>query len=187
MIRNKTESQRFIESKGLNYNPYLVLTGDTTLKEIHDFAKNYEFLAIRDPRPMGKFKHLVPRKRLLDVIAEYPTKTGLKLQPSLKAYDDTCLLLQGDIEINTHTELVRATLNSVPGVSLREATNNPDILQTYTWDWTTGKDPNVRGLSEVIDYLFEHELLNMIVEFTLYSRPVGIKNEPLIIWECRNY
>ena len=186
-VRNKLESQRLIEKKGLNYNPYLTLRPETTFQEIHEFSRRYDFLAIRDPRPMGTFIHSVPRDKLISTIAQYPDRSGLRIQPSLKAYDDKYLVLQGDIEIRRFDFTAKATLNDKPGVSLREATNNPELLKTYQWDWGYDRDPDVPGLKQVIDYIFRHELFDMIVEFTLYSKPVGIKREELIIWECRNY
>lgn len=186
-IKNKLESQKLIEKKGLNYNPYIILKEDSPTMEVLEFISRYEELAIRDPRPMGKFHHCIPQAKVLDVLAGYDSIIGLRLQPSLKRYDDEFLVLQGDIEVGRFTTQVKATLNDAPGVSLREATNNPNLYKTYQWNWVEDKDPEITGLRQIMNYIFKHELFDMIVEFTIYSRPVGKNNENLIIWELRNY
>jgi len=68
---------------------------------------------------------------------------------------------------------------------LRTATDNPKY--NISINLLEEKDPKIRGISKVIDYLFHNELFGVIVEFTLFDCPVGCNNEEIVIWELRNY
>ena len=44
----------------------------------------------------------------------------------------------------------------------------------------------VKGVEEIIQYMLKHNLIDIIVEFVVYDRPVGVKNENVLIVELRS-
>ena len=81
---------------------------------------------------------------------------------------------------------MRASLSDIKGISNRIAMLDPKY-NIYDYDLKERRDPTIRGISTVIDYISANGLIGMVVEFSLFDIPVGINKENIIIWELRNY
>jgi len=184
MIKTKQESDYEIKKLGLNRMLEGRFTQDSLENEVKQFLQDhsYEFYNIRDKSSsMGKFLYKLSAD---EVSQESKNYKSFAVYESL-AEADTKLILQGDIEIDKNF-IMRASLSNIKGISNRIAMQNP-VYNLYNYDLKENTEPSIRGLSQVIDYISSHELIGMVVEFTLFEIPVGINKENILIWELRNY
>ena len=184
MIRNKYESDSMIKRLDLNRMAEGIFTSESTGDELRAFLDNtsFDYYNIRDKSvSSGKFLYKLTRD---EVFKESRNYSKYAVYESLALADDR-LILQGDIEIDSNF-IMRASLSDIKNISNRTAMQTP-VYNLYNYDLKENREPSIRGLSEVIDYVASKELLNMVVEFSLFEIPVGIKKENLIIWELRNY
>lgn len=81
---------------------------------------------------------------------------------------------------------VHTTLSDDPTASVRDALSNPTYnLKTNIFDKKLNAIPY---FNLIYQYVIEHQLKDIIVEFALFDKKVGIKKEPIIIYELRtNY
>lgn len=182
-IRNKTESD--ITIKQLKLNKMLDGVFNKGEKdEVKTFLNNnvYPYYNMRDKSmAMGQFLYKLTSKEVLSHIEDY---NKFSVYESLADADSKHMLLQGEIQINSDWK-VMASLSDSIGISNRVAMKNPKWCLYY--DLLLDREPKIQGLRKIIDYIFEHELFDVIVEFTIYDVPVGINHENLLIWELRNY
>lgn len=142
-------------------------------------AKQY---ATRDKsKAGGVFKLKVDFDKVLDEIKEYKLFT---INVSSANYVDNQLLV-GEIEFLSNGE-VHTTLSDDPTASVRDALSNPTYnLKTNIFDKKLNAIPY---FNLIYQYVIEHQLKDIIVEFALFDKKVGIKKEPIIIYELRtNY
>lgn len=183
MIINKAQSDFEIKNRNLNRMAEK-LFAKGQMKEVKDFLNKtkFKYYNLRDKsQSAGTFKYKIPANEVLKNISSYDK---FSVYESL-AEADSKLILQGDIEI-TKNFLMRASLSDIKGISNRKAMENP-IYNLYNYDLKERREPSIRGLKEVIDYVIVHELIGMVVEFSLFGIPVGINKKNIIIWELRNY
>lgn len=186
IIKNKQESDFWISEKNLNRMFEKRCTNKTSLSEIEKYLSmtNFSFYNLRDKsNSAGAFKYKLTKEEVISELQKEHYKE-FSVMESLAIADST-LILQGDIEISSDF-ILKASLSDIQGISNRKAMEEPKY-NLFNIDLKTEKEPNIRGLSKVIDYICKNELIGMIVEFSLFGIPVGIKQEPIIIWELRNY
>ncbi|HHT97575.1 MAG TPA: hypothetical protein GXZ90_06745, partial [Clostridiales bacterium] len=94
------------------------------------------------------------------------------------------LILQGDISLDKQFNLL-ASLDNTKNISNRQAMTNPRY--TVEQSLIERREPSIKGLTKVIDFMVENMLFDVIMEFTLFSEPVGTNKEDIIVWELRNY
>lgn len=184
MIKNKYESDYLIKKIGLNRMSEKIFTENSTLDELKIFLEEniYKYYNIRDKSTSaGKFLYMKTKDEILEASKQYKKYA---VYESLAIADDK-LILQGDIEIDIDF-IMRASLSDVKGISNRVAMQKP-IYNIYNYDLKEKREPSIRGLSRVIDYISSHCLIGMIVKFSLFEIEVGINKENIIIWELRNY
>lgn len=184
IIKNKIESIEMIKKLGLNKLPEgLFMRGEED--KVKNFLRefSYDLYAIRDKtKTGGVFKFNVKREDVLNEISGYDIFT---INVSSGNYENH-QLVTGDIKISSDGS-VYAVLSTDPQASVRDAYKNSDInINTDIFDKKAlNKIPN---FDEIYQYLYEHNLIDVIVEFSLFDIDVGIKNEKIIIWELRtNY
>lgn len=96
------------------------------------------------------------------------------------AYEKIVLL--GEILLTK--ESVTIVGGNSEGVKHRTVYQNA-IINTHT---TLDDDKiwEVDGVEELISYIIKHNLYDVIVEFVVYDKPVGINNEKVLIVELRS-
>lgn len=184
MIKNKQESDYEIKRRGLNKMLDHIFTEESTENELKNFLDNnkHDFYNIRDKSvSSGKFLYKLTRN---EIIRESKNYKKYSVYESLALADDK-LILQGDIEISNDF-IMRASLSNIKNISNRIAMQQP-VYNLYNYDLKEKREPSIKGLKQIIDYISDKELINMIVEFSLFEINVGINNESIIIWELRNY
>ena len=153
-------------------------------ERIEGFIKNNpaQFYAIRDKSKAGGiFKLKVAADKVLDEIDGYSL---FSINVSSANYVDNQLLV-GEIEINSNGE-VSAILSLDPTASVRDAIRNPDFnFKTNIFDKKLSSIPN---FDYIYKYISANNLYDIIVEFALFDKEVGEKNEKIIVYELRtNY
>jgi len=182
-IRTKTESDFVIRQLGLNR----MLDGVFTKKDegkVIEFLDNnvYPYYNMRDKsKAMGQFLYKLTAEEVISHVKDYDL---FSVYESLADADSKYMLIQGEVQISSGWK-VTASLSNIVGISNRVAMREPTWHLNYDLLWD--REPKISGLKQIIDYIFEHELFDVIVEFTSYSIPVGINHEKLLIWELRNY
>lgn len=130
---------------------------------------------------MGNFRYKLTKQEVIDCHEDYDEYS---VYESLYKADEN-LILQGEIHISRDFKIM-ATLDDRCNMSNRKAMENPKH-RLFDVDLVYDKEPYINGLSEVIDFIFHNNLLNIVVEFSLFGIPVGNKRENLIIWELRSH
>lgn len=185
MIVNKYESDCAIVRLGLNKMLEGIFTSKSSQEDLIKFLdrNKHDHYNIRDKSdPSGKFQYKLTRDEVIENSKDYKKK--FSVYESLAEADKT-LILQGEIQIDKDFVMM-ASLSDVKGISNRIAMQEPKY-NIHGFDLTDKREPSIRGLSKVLDYIISKELLDVVVEFSLFEIPVGINNEDIIIWELRNY
>lgn len=182
MIRNKQESDSLIKQLGLNRLSEEVFTQDN-INDLPSFLEShpYPYYNLRDKANVGgKFLYKVTAEEIMKESIKYKK---FSVYESLALADDG-LILQGDIQL-TKDFVLTGSLSDIKGISNRAAMQKPCYY--VNMDLKENNTSSIRGLSTVIDYIVEHQLIEIIVEFSLFDVPVGINRENILIWELRNY
>lgn len=183
IIKNKLESIKKIEELGLNKFPEQLFEKGQR-QQVLDFINKYpaKYYAIRDKsKAGGVFKLKVESDKVLDEIKDYDLFT---INVSSANYVLNQLLV-GEIQILNNNE-VYATLSVDPNASVRDALSNPtfNIKTNIFDDKVLDKIPY---FNMIYSYIIEHNLENLIVEFALFDKNVGIKMDKIIIYELRTH
>ena len=182
IIKNKLESINKINELKLNKFPEMLFKENEDAK-VQKFIDKYpaEFYAIRDKsKAGGTFKLKVDYNKVLDEIKGYNLFT---INVSSANYVDNQLLV-GEIEFLSNGE-VYAILSIDPTASVRDALSNPTFnLKTDIFDNRLNKIPH---FDYIYQYISNNKLYDVIVEFALFDKEVGIKNEKVIVYELRTH
>lgn len=181
-IKNKLESMKKISELGLNKFPEQLFKADEQ-ERVKEFLTCYpaQYYAIRDKSKAGGiFKLKVAANDVLAEINDYDLFT---INVSSANYVENQLLV-GEIQILSNGE-VYATLSVDPTASVRDALKNPTFnLKTDIFDKKLNRIP---PFDLIYQYIIDHNLQNVIVEFALFDKEVGIRKERIIIYELRTH
>ncbi len=181
-IKNKLESVKKIDELKLNKFPEQVFNKGNT-KKVKEFLKKYpaHYYAIRDKSKAGGiFKLKVNHNDVLKEIEEYEL---FSINVSSANYPYSQLLV-GEIEFLSNGEIY-ATLSTDPNASVRDALKKPTFnLKTDIFDKNLNHIPHFDFLYQ---YIISHDLIDVIVEFSLFDKEVGINHEKIIIYELRTH
>lgn len=182
IIRNKLESIDKINELKLNKFPEQLFRANEEDK-VKKFLEDYpaQYYAIRDKsKAGGVFKLKVDYNKVLEEIKTYNLFT---INVSSANYVDNQLLV-GEIEFLSNGE-VYAILSIDPTASVRYALSNPTYnIKTDIFDKQINRIPH---FDVIYQYVTSHNLQNVIVEFALFDKNVGIKKEKIIVYELRTY
>lgn len=182
-IKNKIESIKKINELRLNRFPeQLFRKGEE--QKVKEFLKMYPapYYAIRDKtKAGGVFKLKVDYNNVLKEIKEYDL---FSINVSSANYVDNQVLV-GEIEFLADGS-VYAVLSTDPAASVRDALSNPTFnLKTDIFDRALNTIPH---FDFIYQYIVSNGLINVIVEFALFNKEVGINNENIVVYELRtNY
>ena len=182
IIKSKLESINKINELGLNKFPEQLFRKNEETK-VQEFIEKYpaNYYAIRDKSKAGGiFKLKVDYDKVLEEIKDYNLFT---INVSSANYVDNQLLV-GEIEFLSNGE-VYAILSIDPVASVRDAIKNPTFnLKTDIFDKRLSKIPH---FDFIYQYIMNNNLQDIIVEFALFNKEVGIKKEKVIIYELRTH
>ena len=182
IIKSKLENINKINELGLNKFPEQLFRKNEETK-VQEFIEKYpaNYYAIRDKSKAGGiFKLKVDYDKVLEEIKGYNLFT---INVSSANYVDNQLLV-GEIEFLSNGE-VYAILSIDPAASVRDAIQNPTFnLKTDIFDKRLNKIPH---FDFIYQYIMNNNLQDIIVEFALFNKEVGIKKEKVIIYELRTH
>ena len=180
-VSNKLESYQLIEKLGLNKLPE-VLVEEYDEKKINNFLKKYpaKSYAVRDREKKGSklFNLNVKREDILDYVKGQRMFTINVNTASLPAKQ----LLTGEILVKTNGDVVLAVSKN-PSFSARDGALRTDYQ--FSSDVTDKRLDRISGLGYVLDYIYEKELFDVIVEFACFDGLVGTKGGHVAIFELR--
>lgn len=181
-IRNKLESIQKINELCLNNFPEQLFK-ENEQDKVKEFLQMYpaKYYAIRDKSKAGGiFKLKVAYEDVLTEILGYSLFT---INVSSANYVENQLLV-GEIEILSNGE-VYATLSVDPSAFVRDALKNPKFnLNTDIFDKKLNRIPY---FDLIYQYIINHNLQNVIVEFALFNTEVGIKKQNIVVYELRTH
>lgn len=182
IIKSKLESINKINKLGLNKFPEKLFRSNEEIK-VQEFIQMYpaNYYAIRDKsKSGGSFKLKVDYDKVLEEIKEYNLFT---INVSSANYVDNQLLV-GEIEFLSNGS-VYATLSIDPTASVRDALQNSTFnFKTDIFDKRLNRIPH---FNFIYQYISNNNLQDVIVEFALFDKEVGIKKEKIIIYELRTH
>lgn len=182
IIKNKIESIKKINELYLNKFPEELFRTNEEDK-IKKFIDKYpaQYYAIRDKsKTGGVFKLKVDYDKVIEEIKGYNLFT---INVSSANYSENQLLV-GEIQFLSNGE-VYAILSIDPTASVRDAISNPTYnLKTDIFDKRLNKIPH---FDYIYEYIIKNNLQNVIVEFALFDKNLGINNEKIIVYELRTH
>lgn len=179
-IKTKAESMRAIEELGLNHFPEVLVEGvdEAKIKKFLGETKA-EWYDIRDKTVSASPKARVVR---FDEVIAYCKEADIKrftVSISFRNYQKQHVCVG---ELNIHDDMVDYFLSNTV-CSPRELLKAPDYSGSMSL--FDRKLRYIKGLQAAVDYALIHELFNIIVEFWVFSCPVGLKNEKVVVRELR--
>lgn len=182
IIKNKIESIEKIKKLNLNKFPEeLFKKGE--IEKVRKFINKYpaDYYAIRDKsKAQGIFKLKVSKEDIFEQIKDYELFT---INVSSANYEENQELV-GEIEITTTNE-VYLILSTDPTASVRDALSNPTYnLKTDIFDKQLSR---INHFDFVYEYIIKNHLENVIVEFAVFNKKIGINKENIIIYELRTH
>lgn len=182
IIKNKLESINKINELKLNKFPEALFRENDEMK-VQEFIENNPatYYAIRDrSKARGTFKLNVNYDKVLEEIQGYNLFT---INVSSLNYANE-QVLAGEIEFLSNGE-VYATLSVDKGISARDALINPTFnLKTDIFDKRLN---NIPHFNFIYEYIINNNLKDVIVEFALFNKDVGIKKDKIIVYELRTH
>lgn len=182
IVKNKLDSIKMINELNLNRFPEQLFESNEEDK-VRKFLESYpaQYYAIRDKsKSRGVFKLKVDYEKVLEEIKDYNLFT---INVSSANYVDNQVLV-GEIEFLSNGE-VYAILSLDPTASVRDTVTNPDYnLKTNIFD------KNLNGIPHfdiIYEYVINNNLQDVIVEFALFNKEVGVKRERVIVYELRTH
>lgn len=177
-IDNKLESIKKINELCLNKFPEQLFK-ENEQDKVKEFLNMYpaKYYAIRDKSKVGGiFKLKASAEDVLTEIREYSLFT---INVSSANYVENQLLV-GEINGDVYT-----TMSVDPSASVRDALKNPTFnLSTNIFEKKLNK---ISYFDFIYQYIINHNLQDVIVEFALFDTEVGINNEHIVVYELRTH
>ena len=183
----KTKKESIEKIKELDLNTFIAEMIDSkNLKQIEEFFKENpspEYV-LRDPeKASGKFFFVKNFEECKTKLKNY--KKNVTICVSYNDYKDDIILL-GDICVKK--EFGNDTVD-ITARSDKEATHR-NIYEKPEYNLHTNLEDNklwdIPGFSQLIKYITDHELYDVIAEFAVFDCPVGNKREKVVIFELRS-
>lgn len=181
---NKLESVNLINTLKLNtFKQKVFEVKYTSDEDVNKFlnASNCGTYAIRDNMISNSpvRTHAASKDEILNVYKKFENCT---ISESVNNYINNQTLI-GNIVVGTDGSVtVEGSSNKCD--SVREAMNNGNIKLNTTID--DNRIEYINGLKDIVDYVIEHNLQDMVVEFSTFNKNVGVNNEKVIIYELRS-
>lgn len=179
--KNKADSRRLITALGLNSVPEKFFDKNDA-GGIREFFKNNKssLYVLRDAEySSSKYEYVKTAEECVEKAKDFSGKVIVAV--SINAFKNKLLL--GAIEVAGDTVRICATENS----KLDHRTMYSDAEYNFTANLFDKKLNKIPEFDFLIGYIYQNQLFNITVEFTIYDRPVGTNQERILINELRNY
>ena len=179
IIKSKKHSSELIKKLDLNRVPEILLD-EYDYDKISAFCDKYKepLYILRDLESAnGMYFFCKSKSECLENAKEY--KGRFSLAVSCSSYEGKILL--GDIMIGDNRVVIGA--RNDPLSHHRNIYDKPCICLDTDWDdkrlW------KVDGVEKLFNYILSKKLFNVVVEFVVYDRKVGINQDEVLIVELR--
>lgn len=175
-ILNKQDSFNQIKKLGLNRVPEIIASKDD-ISKVEDFLNKNPapVYVIRDAEhAMGKTYFVTSKEECIKKAKTYPSLFSLAV--SIKSYPDR--ILTGDIFVSGDN--VELTYSLSPDGTHRDLDKSlyGSLDEDALWA--------IPGFSDLIKYISDKNLFDIIVEFAVYRNKVGTNKEKVLITELRS-
>lgn len=180
-IKTKQESLKMINMLKLNKLPeiYLKKFDKAVVKR---FLEEYDatYYAVRSKSQSGSriFNFKLKKEEVIDYVKDL---TEFTINVSSYGFSEH-QLCTGEICIGSDLNVTLSVSNN-PKFSARDGALKPDYNFSSTLE--NPKVKKIKGLKEVIDFIFKYELFDVIVEFVSFDIDVGTNNEKVVVFELR--
>jgi hypothetical protein len=182
-ITTKKASKEYMEKNGLNYFPDLFVEKND-IQSIREFLISNEapLYIIRDGnRPQSPFFFFETMDQCVRYLDHFSDTVIIAV--SVNAYKKNKIIL-GTIEICSDGQ-VFLTASTQPDCDHRSIFVVNDFnLNCSIMDKRLDRVPE---FDTIYQFLVEHGLIDVIVEYTIYNIDVGIKHQRIVIQEVRHY
>lgn len=184
VIKDKKDSVQKMKELGLNYFPLEVFDVHDIdgIKAFMDLNPANEYVMRSANKAKGEFcfvKNIEEAKEKLSLFEEEVT-----VCVSYNEYKEDIILV-GDIIVHKSygAESIDITARTDEEATHRNIYEAPQ----YNMHTTIEDDKfwDIPGISKIMRYISDHELYNVIVEFTVYSARLGVNKENVVISEIR--
>ena len=184
IIRNKLDSMYQLKKLGLNCFPEEIFNpkDKNMLENVSQFFSQNDanLYVVRDiSKWQGNTYFNVSKEETLKNILSY--NDNFSIAVSSKNYGEYTLI--GDIYISDTLDKLWLLASDNPNYNTRGVLKNPKW--NYSTDYYDRRIKYVPHIDKIIDYIFVHNLFNVIVEFAVYPQRVGKNNEFVAIFELR--
>lgn len=179
---NKQESRELIKTLDLNTVPEIFVKNDDEdkIREFFNNNKASKYVVRDGSRSSSTYYYVYNADEAIEKAKKY---NGLVIVAvSINSYENKILL--GAIQINAD-DTVRFCGTTNKELDHRTMYRNPEF--DYDTTIIDKKLSNIPKFDMLYEYVSKHQLHGLTIEFTIYDRPVGNKNEYILINELRNY
>lgn len=182
-IKNKLESDKFIIESGMNYTPF------TLVKNISDLHSWSWTPTTEDCEPFSiRFKGVgmqpfVPNLTKLEVILYcrdhfLSSGTPLGIYEATEHYD---LFRVSNAEIRINSDMTVDGKYCVGSLKMRDALNSKNAVNIVKGSLFN------RRYRWAVEYCLKFGVIGKVVELTLFSKKVGVRNDFVVCWEVRDF
>lgn len=183
-IKDKKDSINTMKELRLNYFPLEAFETDD-FDGIKEFMKKYpakEYVLRSANKAKGDFYFVNSFEEAIEKLPLFDKEVTVSV--SYNEYKDDIILV-GDIIVhkNGGTEILDLTARTDTEATHRNIYENPkynlhaSIEEDRVW--------NIPGFSKIMRYISDHELYNVIIEFSVYDCKIGVNKENVVITELR--
>ena len=187
IIRSKRDNIYYLEKLGVNYFPEKSFNPkDEKLQEkVEGFLNenNVNLYVMRDVSNFqGKTFFNISKNEVYENLKAYSDWFSIAVSSgNFGKYE-----LIGDIYISKTLEEFWIIASDNPKYTTRGVLKDPKW--NYSTDYYDRRLKYIPNIDKIVDYIFEYELFDMIVEFVVYPHKVGKNKEYVAIFELRtNY
>ncbi len=183
-IKNKRDSVKKIKELKLNNFPEDVFS-TSDLVSIEKFFKKYsaeEYCMRTTSKAKGQFFFVKDFQECKALLSKF--KDEVTICVSYNPYKEDIVLV-GDIKVSRMSsgDIVDIVARTDPEATQRNIYDDPEY--NYHASLDDDKVWKIPGFSKIMNYIVEHELYDMIIEFIVYDIKVGINKENVVIVEIR--
>ena len=184
IIKDKKDSVIKMKEMRLNYFPLEVFEVDD-YQGIKDFIQNHpaeEYVLRSANKAKGDFYFVNNFEEVLEKLPLFEREVTISV--SYNPYKEDIVLV-GDIIVhrNNGSESLDLTARTDTEATHRNIYENPQYNLHASLDDDRVWD--IPGFSKIMRYISDHELYDVIIEFSVYSIRIGVNKENVVISELR--
>lgn len=183
-IKNKKDAIMKMKELRLNYMPLDFFKTDD-IAGIERFFKKHdaeEYIMRDTTKPKGMFFFVTSMEEVKKLLPKF--KEEVTIAVSYRPYKEDIVLV-GDIKVTRGAsgDTVDITARTDTEATQRNIYDDPE----YNLHASLEEDRvwRIPGFEKIMQYITEHELYNIIIEFSVYDCKIGINRENVLISEIR--